>query len=115
MANQFSDEKSEKIRIFFMAEQNNFDSLYRKISNRACNGLTYISETDSPVTAFSAPAIAELSPQKVAAAAGVSNSADEETAPATTLFSRLTQERDWFGDTGKRKREEVRRALCVAR
>jgi len=83
-----------------MAEQKTFASLMEEIA-RACEGLIYISETDSPVTPFSSAAIVELSPQKVAAAAGMSNSADVETSPATTFFSRLTQERDWFGDREK--------------
>jgi len=83
-----------------MTEQKNFASLMEEIA-RACEGLIYISETDAPLTAFNAPAIAELSPQKVAAAAGVTNSPDVQTAPAATFFSRLTQERDWFGDREK--------------
>jgi len=89
--------------------QKNFASDEKKIAaltaeiERLCEGLVYISETDSPLSLFRADAIGDLSVERVAEAAGVADRTHTEIRSASEFFERLSTEKDWFGDTEKEK------------
>jgi hypothetical protein len=69
---------------------------------KACEGLVYISETDSPIIPFSGPAAESVSPGSAAAASGVEYREPVETVSLPAFFARLTAEKDWFSTEEKR-------------
>jgi hypothetical protein len=73
-----------------------------------CKGLYYISETDAPFTAFTKKGEVDLSPGSVAAAAGIEYREPVETIAHEAFFSRLTTEKDWFGEEDKENARRFR-------
>jgi hypothetical protein len=76
--------------------------------SEACEGLVYISETDSPIITFAGPGVEEMSATAAAAAAGIEFREPVETVALTEFFARLSEEKDWFGETEKKNAARFR-------
>src|SRR3982750_2966382 len=63
---------------------------------KACRGLTYMSETDSPVEAFHAGKADRLSREAIVKAIGADPATPVAEANADEFFSRLTKVNGWY-------------------
>lgn len=85
----------------FFQENNNISTGLSETLATACEGLIYISETDTPVTPFYGSATETVTGDIILQQA---NLPDDSLVTETTLeafFGRLTEIRDWFGDVEK--------------
>lgn len=83
------------------------DKILSEIS-RACEGLVYISETDSPITAFlSGPGNDETDEETLSHITSASNN-DVEEIDFHLFFERLIAERDWHGAKEKERAQKFR-------
>jgi Nuclease A inhibitor-like protein len=91
---------AEKNEIIFTNNGKKTDELFTAIKS-ACEGLIYISETDSPVEAFAAEVASEISGKSILSGAGLPPETPIAESSFDDLFARLTAERDWYGDVEK--------------
>ncbi len=66
----------------------------------ACEGLTYVSETDAPLAVFTSPAGLE-GRDAILQHAGAKADTPVREIPFAAWFAQLTAEKDWFGDAEK--------------
>jgi hypothetical protein len=85
---------------FFASERKNNDSLFERIAER-CDGLTYMSETDAPITAFVSGKATDVNASALADIAGISRDVPVEEITLARFFDRLTTIQDWFGEREK--------------
>ena len=85
---------------FFQNEIKSEGRLFREIEE-ACEGLIYISETDSPLLAFSCPAAGGLTAESILQQTGRGPEEAIEEISFGDFFSRLTAVKDWFGEPEK--------------
>jgi hypothetical protein len=69
---------------------------------KACEGLTYMSETDSDVTPIFGKKVSRLTSEEILSAIGVSANTDVEIASAKEFFTRLTSHKEWFTEKQKK-------------
>ncbi len=74
---------------------------------KACEGLIYISETDSPVTVYRGPKLPEISAPTISSYIAKGGLSIEKVS-IERFFSRLTAEKDWHG---ARERERAKKFL----
>ena len=72
---------------------------FRHRLERACEGLNFVSETDSNVTPFFGRAPTSASTSDVLTAIGVSAATTVAVADFEKFFSRLTSNKEWFGES----------------
>jgi hypothetical protein len=82
-------------------KKNNRELDFRSRLKAACEGLTYMSETDSDVTPMFGKKVSGSTTQEVLSAIGVAAKDKIETADADSFFSRLASYKEWF--TGQQK------------
>jgi hypothetical protein len=81
---------------FFTADENNSSDFRAKLA-RACEGLFYISETDTPIVPF----FRSLHEGPLDFATSSTTAGEIEEVSFETFFARLTEERDWYGNREK--------------
>jgi len=69
---------------------------------KACEGLTYMSETDSDVTPVSGKKVSSSSRKEILSAIGVAANAHIEIVNANDFFARLTSHKEWFTEQQKK-------------
>ncbi len=89
--------KDKKISQKFGSQANSFHDRLAK----ACDGLIYISETDSEIIPFSGETAEAVSADEIMRQAGEPSDAHVEEANAEAFFERLTTSRDWHGPREK--------------
>ncbi len=85
---------------YFQKNNKNADALFCEIE-LACEGLVYISETDAPVLAFSGPAANGPTGEIILQQTGGKADAPIDEVEFDAFFGRLTEIKDWFGETEK--------------
>ena len=79
----------------FAVNEKNFSPLDEALT-AACEGLIYISETDSPVAPFLGEKVDEVSAEVVRRHAGAESSSPVEELDLAAFFGKLTREREWY-------------------
>ncbi|MBX7055946.1 MAG: nuclease A inhibitor family protein [Pyrinomonadaceae bacterium] len=64
---------------------------------KACQGLVYISETDSDIVPFVTDAIDKIDPDNIFRLCKADPSTNVEIIEESAFFHRLTEKKDWFG------------------
>lgn len=95
------DKKGEKNEKKFRLSRKNSSDLETALA-KACEGLIYISETDSPVTVYAGPKLSELSVSTISPHITKSDQQIEEAA-FKAFFSRLTTPKEWHGDRERKR------------
>jgi len=90
----------KKMQDFFTSEKKNDASLFERIT-QLCDGLTYMSETDAPITAFAGTQASDVNAAVLADVAGISRDVPVEEITLARFFDRLTTIQDWFGEREK--------------
>lgn len=85
------------MQFFFQKKDKNEAPLFRQIE-RACEGLIYISETDSPVLAFSGPATDIITGEIILREGADGDAGPVEEISFDDFFARLTSLKEWFGE-----------------
>ena len=83
------------------------ENLARKLTV-LCDGLYYISETDSPVLVFHGGAAGAVSREELLRVTGTPADAPVEEVGFKQLFEKLTAHRDWHGDAERQRSERFR-------
>ncbi len=76
------------------------DSLAKQIKD-ACEGLSYISETDAAIFPFRGNAAAAVNREEVLKQTGGKSDAPVEERDFADFFAQLTEIKDWYGDEEK--------------
>jgi hypothetical protein len=85
------------MQFFFRYKEKDFETLSDAL-DAACEGLIYVSETDSPVVPFVGDVAGEVTAEIVLQQTGKPPDTPVEELDVTTFFERLTRDRDWYGD-----------------
>ena len=88
------------MQFFFHENSPDHDSLVAALWS-VCEGLVYISETDSPVQPFVAGVTGEVTARTILQETGKDASTPTEERDFGQFFERLTTLKDWYGDTEK--------------
>ena len=88
------------MQIYFQNSNKKFGSLADALA-AACEGLTYISETDAPVLPFCGTHAAEVTVEIILQQTGRDADTPIEETSFNAFFERLTTVKDWFGETEK--------------
>jgi hypothetical protein len=94
-------EKSKNSKKNFERDGKKYDRLLLSLEV-ACQGLAFISETDSDLEPFLAGEVASRSPASYLEALQIDNEPVEEV-PFDDFFARLTTERDWHRELDKKR------------
>lgn len=79
-----------------MSDKNNEnDQDFKSRLATACQGLVFVSETDSEVTPFFGRRTTSLDPEELLAAAGINDGRRVSVISFEDFLDKLTQERDW--------------------
>lgn len=103
----------KKDRIFFQKQKKNGDVLFSALED-AVEGLIYISETDSPVVAFTCGEAGSGSTESILQQLASTNDTAVEVIPFDDFFARLTDIKEWFGERETRRAKkflELKRLL----
>jgi hypothetical protein len=90
----------KKMQDFFISKKKNDASLFERIA-KGCEGLTYMSETDAPITAFDGGKATGLNAGALADIVGIDSDVPVEEITLARFFDRLTTIQDWFGEREK--------------
>lgn len=85
----------------FFQENNNISAGLSAMLAAACEGLIYISETDSPVTPFYGSATESVTGETLLQQANLPGDSPVSELSLNAFFGRLTEIRDWYGDVEK--------------
>ena len=85
----------------FFQENNNISTGLSASLETACEGLIYISEMDAPVTPFIGSAAEAVTGETILQQAHLSGDSPVTELSLDAFFGRLTEIRDWYGETEK--------------
>jgi len=86
---------------FFFQNKNKTDGSLADAISKACEGLTYTSETDAPMTLFCGQSADEITSEIILQQAGHDPNTPAEEVAFDAFFERLTEIKDWYGDAEK--------------
>ena len=93
------------MRNFFQKKNKFSDGLFREIE-AACEGLVYMSETDSEVRSFAGTRVSNLTRDVIIQQTGMAAETPVEEANFGTFFTRLTAAQPWHGEAEKARAEK---------
>lgn len=87
----------------FFQENNNISVGLSTTLATACEGLIYISEADAPVTPFYGSIAEAVTGETILQQANIPGDSPVSELSLDAFFGRLTEIRDWYGDTEKQR------------
>ncbi len=103
----------KKMQDFFQEKENISPGLSARLAD-ACQGLIYISEADADVTPFYGSAADAVTGEIILQQAGLPGDSPITETTFDAFFGRLTEIRDWYGETEKaraKKYSELQKLL----